>query len=294
MKNLFALDLTEDKDNGRLDGAIFETARVDQDAALRMDALFKEGERLAQRAHGPGWVSSLFYFCLLAAAVVAFFFVSTLFSGEGGDPIGRGTLLVIALLLGTVAVFLHRYAARRRAELFEGEESTDLERRMKEEERCIQASLGVPPGTAETDVLSFRYKTDKKGETQIVVTGFWKHINLVYNVWREGDLLHFANWDHRITLPVSALGQAERVPFKTLLPRWTKSTPPTEGEYAPYGLETNRYGVRIGAAYRVRVTAAEGEFEFLVPEYEKERLAALGIPVAEGPQETNQPKGENQ
>jgi hypothetical protein len=259
-----------------------------------MDALFKEGERLAQRANGPGWVSSLFYFCLLAAAVVAFFFVSTLFSGEGGDPIGKGTLLVIALLLGTVAVFLHRYAARRRAEFLDSEETADLERRMKEEERCIQASLGVPLGTAETDVLSFRYRTDKKGETQTVVTGYWKTINLVYTVWREGDLLHFANWDHRITLPASALGQAERVPFKTLLPRWTKSTPPTEGEYAPYGLETNRFGVRIGAAYRIPVTVAEGEFEFLVPEYEKERLAALGIPLAEGTEETNQPKGEHQ
>lgn len=292
MKNLFALNATDGKENNRLDGAFLETARVDAAEADRMDGLFQESEQLTRRATPPSWLSSLFYFCILAAAVIGFFFVSSLFS-EGKDPIGAMTLLVIALLLGTVAVFLHRYAKRMRTAFLESDEAAALEARMKAQEGRIRASLGVPFDTAETDLLSFRYKIGKKGEEQLLASGFGKYVNLVYTIWREGDRLHFANWDHRITLPLSAIGRAERVELRALLPRWTKSTPPTEGEYAPYGLEMTSYGVRIRAAYRIPVSLPEGEFEFLVPEYEKERLTALGLPLAENTEKTNQPKGEH-
>ena len=281
MKNLFALDLTRDKNNGRLDGAFLQTAKVDPDAAERMDGLFHEGEGMAKRFSPPGWISSLFYFCFVAAAVVGYFFVSTLLSGGGEDPIGTATLLAIALVLGTVAIFLYRYTVRRRIAFLEGDETADLEARMKAEEGRIRASLGVPCGTAETDVISFRYKTDKKGRDVPVSTGFGKYVNLVYTVWREGDSLHFANWDHRITLPLLAVGEAERVELRTLLPRWTKATPPTKGEYAAFGLEKTSWGVRIKAVYRIPVTLPDGDFEFLVPEYEKDHITALGIAIAQ-------------
>lgn len=286
MKNLFALNATDGKENGSLDGAFLETAKVDAAAAERMDELFRESERLGRRASPPSWISSLFYFCILAAAVIGFFFVSSLFA-EGKDPIGAMTLLPIALVLGTVAVFLHRYAKRQRAAFFESDEAANLEARMKAEEGRIQASLGVPFGTAEADVISFRYKVEKDGGEKLLASGFGKYVNLVYNVWREGESLHFANWDHRITLPLSAIGAAEKVELRTLLPRWTKKASPTEAEYAPYRLEMTSYGVRIRAVYRIPVSLAEGDFEILVPEYEKERLTSLGIVIAEDA------KGEN-
>lgn len=287
-KHLYAVDLTEDKENERVDENPFVTGRLSENTRQTKKAEGKNLTKLLAKELGLGRMIAGIVLAGLGALILSV--TLELISEEGLSPAMQNAwwlvaIGVVSLIAGVILLILHRVRAKKKAdELDEDAELTAFSEKMEGFSDRVNLELNLPADEdmTEMDILSYRYKRTAKGEKEILENGVYMNDSVYLH--REGDNLLLTDYDTVMTIPVSAFEGYYTVDAKYKIFIWFKDEEPDEGRYAAYHIkEDSNVNYSLKTYYRVMISDGIDRYELRVPCYDLEVLLGLvDIPCLDG------------
>lgn len=288
MKNMFGVNVTENKENERIDGECFRTREISEIQKKQLERAAVNGLEQEERKEIPGvfwWIGKI---CGLIALLIAGGMVSAIFDDERTTPVGEMLARVWWLVL--IAVVCGAFwgictlAEKRKAKNVE--ESEEYQRANRETEQRIEASraeLEIPADAAELDILhgEYRIKNGKaKPEAMSKLTPIvW--LNLGMWVYRREECLCIAGLESEYSVPLGEIRGIREIRKSIVLPLWNKEESPYHSkEYKPYRLKEDTAGVRCKPYYVLEIVHGGEEYGVYFPKYELEAMQKMsGAPM---------------
>ncbi len=136
--------------------------------------------------------------------------------------------------------------------------------------RC-DAALSVCADAVPMDILCRSWRPSDEAITSLVQLGDF--VNLPMRAWVQDNCLSLA-WQGAVyTLPLAAIGPAQKVDQKLLLPRWNKTQPANAACWRPWKLTVGTAGVYVRPYYQFEL--AGSGLVLRVPAYELPALLTL-------------------
>lgn len=272
MKNVFGINITDNKSNESPDGEVFVTAKISDAQQKALDREFENAEKADEKKDLPFLLSILYYLTLAAAVCCVGGVVKGLSRGKvslaqayQNAPavfwIG-GVCAVVAAVLG-----IFKHLRKKKAE--NSEETKLEERRVQTLETGNYLTLGVPETATDVDVLAFRYKV-KNGETKVVHTAFADYVDTQVKAFTRDGMLCLADLSQCVSIPLDEITGIENIQKRITVLGWNKPTACNQGEYKPYKITTDNMGVLHFKSYCAVTVNHNGEtFEISLPPYEQ-------------------------
>lgn len=272
MKNVFGINITDNKSNESPDGEVFVTAKISDAQQKALDREFENAEKADEKKDLPFLLSILYYLTLAAAACCVAGVAKGLSRGEVGFAqayrnapavfwIG-GVCAVVAAVLG---IFKHL-----RKKKVENSEETKLEEhRVQTLEASNYLTLGVPETATDIDILTFRYKI-KNGELKPATLAVANYANAQLKAFVRDGMLCLADLSQCVSIPLDEITGIENIQKRITVLGWNKPTACNQGEYKPYKITTDNMGVLHFKSYCAVTVNHNGEtFEISLPPYEQ-------------------------
>lgn len=276
VKNVFSMR----DDAEEIDGAVFYIHRPDESLVEEREHYRAESERTAR----AGKLSAAGEVVKYASFALAIVLLAAIFIGSQEDNGGAFRLSLLADLWKTkpwlflldaalwiLGISLLIYGNRLLYRAMVSGEETGKESGYDSAQQAILFSMGVPPDAPSIDVLSEIYSAKKGRKPE--QPGMFPDAMRVY---REGDILCFADPNGVVGIPVSDIAQIIRVrePFELLL--WNKEFEPDKEPYRSFGITADRYGnYHCGEYYLLQIRSDRGDFEIRVPPYDVDPVLRL-------------------
>ncbi len=279
MKPLFGIDVTEDKNNDKLNGDEFIVAKP---SAANTEALERESRKSVDLILGKRPLSFL-HIILLALLIAALISFAIMIEQTNVKIFGIGlqTVMACVLVLCIAAIIaLVIFAHRREKEALESDESKLIDENIERISAYINAELGVPANASVVDVLSFSYKI-KNGRF------IWdideEYENNDFSVFADSQNLYLADAEAKYAVPLQSITDISIIRKSIDLTFWNKDVEYDKGEYKQYKIsETKLAGVRVKAYCILHFTYGGEEWGIYFPEYEKSVFENLtGIKASE-------------
>lgn len=278
MKNVFGINITDNKSNESPDGEVFVTAKISDAQQKALDRMIETTEQTEEKKDLPLPLHLLYYLSLTAAVCCVGGVVKGLSRGKvslaqayQNAPavfwIG-GASIVLAVILG---IFKHL-----RKKKVENSEETKLEEhRVQTLEASNYLTLGVPETAADLDVLTFRYKI-KNGEVKPATLAVANYANAQLKAFVRDGMLCLADLSQCVSIPLDEITGIESVQKRITVLGWNKPTAYNQGEYKPYKITTDNMGVLHFKSYCAVTVSHNGEtYEIFLPPYEQPVIEQL-------------------
>lgn len=282
MKIFFGVDVTQDKENDRMDGEDFIIQRVSQSQEKALDANNEALLQLQKKANLPLPLRVLHYLC----AFITLCFIVGIVRGLGEVTLQeafRNAPWIFGILPVTAVVWLALTLLRRKHQKAFND-SPEVEAAAKKSEALNQQSyesLGVPADALTVDVLCSRYAV-KKDEPLNRPFGPYTFIATEVKAFVENDTLMLSDLHQKFSIPLSALTGIRTVQKAVTLPVWNKDVPIDQPPYNGYGLTVNQNGVHFKYYHVLTIMSDPGEqYDLYFPPYEItsfEKLTGLVAP----------------
>jgi len=269
MNLFFGVNITQDKENDRMDGEDFIVERVSTSQEKVLEANSEALTALQSKANLPLPLRALRYL----SAFVFLCFVVGIVRGLGEVTLQQAfenapwifcTLPAAAALWGGLTL-LHR---KRQKAFGESPEVKAAIQRSEALNRQTYESLGVPDDAQAVDVLCSRYVV-KKGEPVNRPFGPYTFIATEVKAYVQNASLMLSDLQQKFAIPLSSLTGIGIVQKPVTLPAWNKDAPIDQPPYDRYALTVNQNGVHFKYFNTLTITREDGAvYELYFPPYE--------------------------
>ncbi len=278
-KHLYAVDLTADKKNTRIDETPYTTAVLS--GALREQREASSKVLQKQLFKSLGLVPMLTgYICAGLGLFILLESLSSLREQTLAELLHHAAwLLAVGAVLLIGGVWLILRTRRKQKKLTEaGDLDVELNASIDHLGNIGESAafeLGVPGDdeVTELEVLAFRYKTTDKGVREVRENKVYE--NETVFIWRDGDTLGLSDYDSVLRIPLAELVGYRTVEETIILSFWYKDDPHDAEPWLAYDIkETNEFNYRIKGYHEIliRHAATETDYILAIPAYDLEAL----------------------
>ncbi len=281
MKNIFGINITEDKHNESVDGQIFHSNSSEPILKEAFQKCNDIKEDLTKKTSLPAWMVVIEYLSLAVGCFVlcAIISVDVSLREVYSNAPALFYIAVVALLLS----FVLYLADKNKKKFQKSAEYISGEHYIQSTVEYVIDVLHIPEDAEIVEVLMFYYKI-RNGKmrvvekTDLVERGFISYHNCpLYAYVRQGNL-HLANLYDEWSIPLYCFTGIKRINKKISVPRWKKEIPYNKGEYKKYKMIENGLGyIFFKPYYAICITWHGENYELWIPPYELEKLSSLVI-----------------
>lgn len=290
-KYLYAVDLTADGDNDRMDMNPYVTARLSDGLRAERQAASHALSKLTIKGlFSPLLIVGIVLTAIGSVLVPCFF---ETMEGDFGEALRNGGLLLYGGAAALVAgLILLGISFTRRKKNDDDEALDDGALDHEALSPAMQAGinslasvaeranleLGLPPDDelVEFDNLTYAYKSvAPHGEREVLDEGAYRNDSLF--AYRSGDDLVLTDYDTVLTVPVSHIEGYTTVDTTYRVALWLKDEEPDAPCYAAYSLKADKDGLgcRVKGYHRVFISDGIDRYELRVPCYDLPVLLSL-------------------
>lgn len=244
MKPFLGVDLTENKNNEKLNGTEFILQTPSESNTQALHKAIDNSHTLINKAKIPLALRIIKAICgfvgmILTASIFRAWDTETSFSQM------YETVPLLFWIAGACLIIfgmLEIISRKKAKSTLESDEGNHTKSSLDTVVNNIYAELGVPASLPETDILSFCYKI-KDGEPHAKARGLevTPYNNLIFKVFSDSENLYIANCDAKYSFPISQLKGIKTVKKRISLADWNKDEKPNKGEFKKYKLTTDSY-----------------------------------------------------
>ena len=281
MKPFFCTDITNDKNNDKVNGEIFETITAPEDLLGSLEKNREGIMETSKRADMPLWLYFIKLFCGTIGAIIV---INSFLAGldDGFMTVyNRAPWLIISGFVMLVAfALIHFWGNKKKEKVVKEENLEENVKRFENLSEAVYNAMGVPSSADEVDIITFIYKV-KDGKIMPKAPGILPtpYLNFVFRAYTDGDSLLIACEDSVFKFEKSELKRISTVKKNTALIHWTKDEPIKHEKFKPYKLATNQFGNVFVKQYHILEVERGGEtYGIYFPSYELpvfERLTGL-------------------
>ena len=277
MKELFGVDVTENKKNDFPDGVSYETRKISSALSARIDALTEKSDDVEDAASLPNALKWVQYACGVAAGFVIAGILRNTGKLSLKEMYGNAAWLfwiggACALVFLTLLVM----GAVRRRNTEDSAEYEDLTASADSLEREMLLELGVPEDAASIDGLAYQYKT-RDGENKIVEQLVGHYIETPCYAFCEKGCFCLCDSAARFDIPLGDIHGIYIENKKRYMTGWSKDKGFYEEPYKEFCYKNADNLDRIWLRSTCLMEFALGgeEFRFRFPTYELETVERL-------------------
>ena len=266
-KYIFGIDITDDKNNDKIDGRVFETSEITAEQEKELEAVEKEGQELDKKAklllvfrileHTAGCIALLF----MMAGVICFdmYFAEVYHYA----PFVSCTILICFAIWLVLLVFRFIHAKKD----YSSDEAADLENNVNRLKQKLFKQFDIPENTTEIDVYVFQYKL-KKDKAKFIKVGSINFINNDITAFTQNDCLCLADITMRMDIPLDSITEIKRIDKRVSFMYWNKEESHKKEPYKQYRISSNDYGYSVKYYYALCIQHFGTDYELLFPPYE--------------------------
>lgn len=269
MKVFFGFDVTENKNNDRMDGDVFVTCRVSAEQEQQIEKQNDDIQQLQQKAE----LHPLLRIVRTVTGAVAL--VGGISAVRGISEVGlvqamRNAPILLLTIFACIVIWgiLFLMTRWKGKKVYAEESSVEIFEDHRETVEDSYQALGVPAEAPEMDVIMFFYR--RKGEEiKVKSRGITEYINFALRVFVEDGALCFADVGQRWEIPLEEITGIREIKKAIFIPGWNKETPYNKGEYKQYKINANNLGqLRIKPYYALCIRHGGKDYELHFPPYE--------------------------
>lgn len=283
MKPLFAVDVTVDKKNEKINGEEFITRRLSEGTRRLFETKTENLEATVKKSQLPTWLQVVKYICSLLALIALVSIIRADVSIEQGFK-NAPWIFIGGIICALIWLGLHLYSKKKEKEVLAEENAEEQVEDINTDIKDILLELGVPYSAPDIDVMMFRYKV-KDGEIKLKAAAMQmsEYLNFSAKIYQQNGELHIADLDSVYSFKMSEIKAIRSVKKHTTLSSWNKEVGPTEEKYKPYKLGVDQYGMIHIKAYHILEIEHAGEvLGIYFPSYEIDTLErATGLRAEE-------------
>ncbi len=263
MKPFLGIDLTADKKNEQLNGAVFLISEPSSALAQTLKTSLERANGTIEQSKLPLPLRIVQWICGIVGALIALGILKSL--GNEGVSLEKayqnaswlfwvaGPCLLIWLILKILSM-------RKEKTVLEKDENTHVFSNLDGVCDAIYTELLVPHDAKEVDLLSFYYKTKgselKVCEKAMQITPYF---NPVFKVFADSEKLYLANLEGKYAFPLSSVRSIRTVKKHIRVPDWNKKEAYNKGLYKQYKLTTDNYNCIHCKSYHILEIDRNGE-----------------------------------
>lgn len=271
MTNFFGYNITDNKENTRIDGEIFTTNTITAEQNIEMKQVLETEENLRKKHDLPLSLDIIKSICLLVWITVLAGLISARSFAEGYRNAPVLSWIGLMCFIVWLPLFCIGKARKNRTEKVTVEQHIE---KIDDLLNKAKQSFGVPQDADRIDVFA-EYYVIKNGKPKHKIYGMADFINLQMFAFVRGGNLCLANMEWLGEIPLSSFRSITLSKKITRLLWWNKSEPINSEKYKPYKIRRNQLGQYFVRYYRVEIVDLKGEFYLLIPEYDGEIFMRL-------------------
>ena len=281
MKPIFAIDISSDKKNEKMNGGEFIVKTVAKQSAKAFEERQEKLEKSIEATKLPLWMRIVQTLCGFFGLIVAAATVKAGFE----TAIRNAPLLVFAGGVCIVVWGILFFASKQKAKSASKENRIDDQTEsLAENMQGLYDELGVPESALSVDVLTFRYKL-KNGVPVAKEAPLQPapYINIDVKMYKDNGGLCIADAESVYRFDISELREIKTVNKRISVMCWNKEGDPRKGEFKQYKMTVNNMGCVYFKPYYILEIEHGGEiYGVYFPVYELEAFKKLiGLPAQE-------------
>ena len=278
MKNIFGINITEDKNNLTFDGQAFVQRTASPELDVVMDAAEKLVEDLIKKAKLPLWLRIIKFISLLFAVII----ITGIIRADGISPAAIAQAYrdvpyffyaaAISLIIWLALFIAGKIKQRNVAESDDFGHAVDC---TDSAANKLLEEFNIPQDAKNVDILIFKYKI-KKGKVKITnsASDTW-FLNAPCTVYSQDDALHIALLRQVLTIPLQSIHGIIKINKKIFANGWNKETPSNKGEFKKYKIGFNGTNIFFKPYYDIIIKHGEDDYCISIPPYELETMSEL-------------------
>ena len=271
MKPIFAIDITNDKNNTTANGSEFIIRSLKKDTADKLQSSEDKIDDIKEKTKLPLWLRII----KIACEFVGLVFLVGIIRGAGNVGLSQGYknapylfwICGACLAVWGAISLLGRAKEKEVLETSGAENAIDTFQANQED---ALSELNVPANAPCLDFLLFKYK-EKNGRILPQAPGFMPtpYINMGLRVFLENGNLCVADLESVYAFPLSDLKAIKAVKKRISVMGWNKNEAPTQGKYKPYKMTVNNMGcIFMKPYYAIELDHDGNAYEIYFPCYE--------------------------
>ena len=267
MKPIFALDITESKDDPITFADRFSIRKTSEHLEKRLDENVESLNETVTASKLPPLLTIIQYVCLL----VGFMIVAPMLTTGVKQAIKNAPILCLvgtsALVVGALLFAMSMIKSKK---VLKEENAEEKAQTVESTVNAVFAELDVPSNAEDIDLLVFTYKM-KNGEIKPVAPGLSPspYINVQVKAYRDDDTLYLADVGNVYAFPLSSITAFKTVKKRCIVPEWHKSEKHNKGIYKEYKIATNNYGYTVKGYHVLEISKAGETYGLYFPAYER-------------------------
>lgn len=267
MKNIFGIDVTENKENIDFDGDSFIIRRVSADLNESLEKMCSDNAIFEKLSFISAPLYIVYCICWFLGIVIlggvlqsGFDVLSAIQSAPFLISIGA------AAWIGVITIGIYKRKKEKRIVQSDG-----FEQYIDAAMQTIHAAredLRIPPDSKSIDCIAVKYKHKNGRKKQVSFHPMFTHWNLDKFIFIEKDALCLADLYAVHAIPLSSIRSMELCKKKAMFPNWYKEESPHSKTYGSYKIIANQ-SAYYARYYKIRIADARGDFELFIPNYDQ-------------------------
>ncbi len=281
MKNIFGINVTQDKKNTDYDGKVFVTKGIDNGLSNSLDDIEVEYSKMIKNGQMPLWLG-LFYF--ISWGYVLIFILGNIRAVTDSNLTFKQAyhnapaLYYLALFFLISFIILFIFKKKKMKNAIQSDEFKNLETSLNQMINEANEQLEIPENAEEIDVFSFKYIIDKNGKRKIKNNSInlYDYQNFVVKIYATDEKFYLYDLKSRYEIPLTAFKEIKRIKKLSTLTTWNKEEPINSKQYKIFKVYANSNGmITCRYYYSILIEDIYGEYELLVPPYDIEKIANM-------------------
>lgn len=268
MKNIFGIDVTDNKENGSFDGECFVVRKLSMSTEDAVNNAVKSINSFEKMASLPLGLEIVYWICLMAGVIILLAELKTGFNIRQTLE-NAPCILYIGAAAWITVIYLAIYKRLKAKGISDSDDFEEHMSNISNVTFAAMSELGIPSASQSIDVIAVKYKYKDDNKKSVNIHPMFSHWNLDMFIFTEREMLCLADLYNVYEIPISSIRSIELCSKKAMLPQWNKEEPYNSPKYKQYKIVMNNQGIYFVRYYKVIISDAKGDFELLIPNYDQ-------------------------
>ena len=277
MRNIFGVNITEDKTNTAFDGHIFHSKSGSSKLAADFEATSEFIEKIESKSKLPLSLRIIKTLSGIIAGIIAVGIIRGLGSVSLAEGYQNAPVLHYVLVISFfVWLLLFIWSKMKMKNVKDDDDYEEAKRLVASDVKSLEEEFGIPSDAKDMDVLIYKYRI-KNGKEKLVSSGFSTYINLGCIVFVKEDYLYLVSMREEWAIPLRSMIKVERVNKKASIPisNWNKETLFNKGEFKQYKMTYSGTHIFFKPYYDFIINYEGNNYKLSIPPYELDVLLSL-------------------
>lgn len=274
MKNIFGINVTDDKENTEFDGNCFKARTVSEPISQQLESMYNIGGELKRKASAPLWLNIIEWIVIFIAIIIT---LGELKSDVSIKQSWKNApeLIIIGVAAWIVYFLIRLYTSKKIKKVAQSEEFEDYSHDVDKLVDAAMRDLRIPSGAKSIDVISDKYKIKNDKIKQVNYHTYFSHLNLDYFIYVSDGMLCLADFYTVYEIPLTSIASVKQSAKKAMFPAWHKDEDYNSKKYKEFKITMNSQGTYFAPYFKVSINDAKGDFLLLIPNYDQPLFSEL-------------------